>query len=104
MSDELESFVAGLPERAAAKDLSGLKASYAFVVDGGKAWTIRIDGQALALEDGAAEDVDCTISASDETLTRLLNRELGVTSAYLTGKLKLRGDLGAAMQLSKLLS
>ena len=102
MSDELESFVAGLPERAAAKDLSGLKASYAFVVDGGKAWTIRIDGQALALEDGAAEDVDCTISASEETFTRLLNRELGVTAAYLTGKLKLRGNMVKALKLASL--
>jgi putative sterol carrier protein len=34
----------------------------------------------------------------------LLGREQGVMAAYLTGKLKLSGDLGAAMQLSKLLS
>ncbi|MHB8060604.1 MAG: SCP2 sterol-binding domain-containing protein [Gaiellaceae bacterium] len=104
MSGELESFIAEIPGRAAGKDLSGLKADYAFVVEGGKAWTVRINEQEVTVSDGIAADVDCTISATEETFSRLLDRELGVMSAYLTGKLKLSGDLGAAMQLSKLLS
>jgi putative sterol carrier protein len=104
MSGELESFVAGLPARAASKDLAGIKADYALVVDGGKAWTIRVDAQEITVEDGVGEAVNCTISASEETFNRLIERDIGVMSAYLSGKLKLSGDLGAAMQLSKLLS
>lgn len=104
MSDELENFIAKIPARAAEKDLSGVRASYAFVVDGGKAWTIRVDTQEITVEEGVAGAVDCTISASEETFSRLIERRLGVMSAYLSGKLKLSGDLGAAMQLSKLLS
>jgi putative sterol carrier protein len=104
MSDEIESFIAGLPARAAEKDLTGLQATYAFVVEGGRAWTVRIEAEEVAVSDGVAANVDCTISATEETFSRLLDREIGVMSAYLSGKLKLNGDLGAAMQLSKLLS
>ena len=104
MSGELESFIAEIPARAAAKDLSGLQATYAFVVEGGKAWTIRIEAQKVTVSEGIDANADCTISATEETFTRLLGREQGVMAAYLTGKLKLSGDLGAAMQLSKLLS
>ena len=104
MSGELESFIAEIPARAARKDLSGVRATYVFVVEGGKAWTVRIEAQEVAVSDGSDENADCTISASEETFTSLLDRKLGVMSAYLSGKLKLSGDLGAAMQLSKLLS
>jgi len=57
----------------------------------------------VVVHDGIDTDVDCTISASDETFTSLLDRKLGVMSAYLSGKLRLDGDLGAAMQLNKLI-
>ena len=104
MSSELESFFAEIPARAASKDLSGVRATYAFVVvDGGKSWTVRIEGQNVTVRDGAEEDADCTISASEETFTRLLDHKLGVMSAYMSGKLKLSGDLGMAMQLNKLI-
>jgi putative sterol carrier protein len=104
MSGELESFIAEIPTRAAEKDLVGLQATYALVVEGGKAWTIRIEAQEVTVSDGISANADCTITATEETFTLLLDRKLGVMSAYLSGKLKLNGDLGAAMQLSKLLS
>jgi putative sterol carrier protein len=104
VSGEIESFIAGLPARAAERDLTGIQATYAFVVEGGKAWTVRIEADEVAVSDGVAATVDCTISGTEETFSRLLDRKLGVTSAYLSGKLKLSGDLGAAMQLSKLFS
>jgi putative sterol carrier protein len=104
MSSELESFIAEIPARAAGKDLSGLRATYVFVVEEGKAWTVRVESKDVVVSDGIDPNADCTISASEETFTGLLDRKLGVMSAYLTGKLKLSGDLGTAMQLSKLLS
>lgn len=104
MSGELESFIAEIPTRAAGKDLAGLQATYALVVENGKAWTIRIEAQEVTVSDDISANADCTITATEETFTRLLDRKLGVMPAYLSGKLKLNGDLGAAMQLSKLLS
>lgn len=104
MSSELESFFAELPVRAAGKDLSGVRAVYVCAIEGGKAWTIRIESDQVSATSGIDAAADCTISASEETFTCLLDRKLGVMSAYLSGKLKVSGDLGAAMQLGKLLS
>jgi len=104
MSGELESFFAELPARAAGKDLSGVRAVYVCAIEGGEAWTIRIEADQVSATSGIDAAADCTVSASEETFTRLLDRKLGVMSAYLSGKLRVSGDLGAAMQLGKLLS
>ena len=104
MSGELESFFAELPARAAGKDLSGVGAVYVFAIEGGKAWTVRVEADQVTVNSGIDTTAVCTVSASEETFTRLLDRKLGVMSAYLSGKLKVSGDLGAAMQLGRLLS
>ena len=47
-------------------------------------------------------DADCTIRASEETLVKIARGEANPTTAYMTGKLKIKGDIGAAMKLQKL--
>ncbi len=62
----------------------------------------------MSVADGAvsvaqgANDADCTISASEETLMKIANGEANATTAYMTGKLKIKGDMGAALKLQKL--
>ena len=51
--------------------------------------------------EGAGE-ADCTISASEETLVKIAKGEANPTTAYMTGKLKISGDMGAALKLQKL--
>ena len=49
------------------------------------------------------EDAEAvTISASQEIFQKIVAGEQNPTSAYMTGKLKLKGDMGAAMKLQKL--
>jgi len=103
MSSEFDSFFTSLPERAAERDLSGVRASYVFTLEGGNAWTVRIDDGKVSVSPGSDDSVDCTISASEETFSKLMKGEISALPAYLSGKLKLSGDLGAAMQLQRLL-
>jgi putative sterol carrier protein len=49
-----------------------------------------------------AEDADATITADAESFERIAKGELNPTTAYMTGKLKIRGDMGAALKLQKL--
>jgi putative sterol carrier protein len=42
-------------------------------------------------------DADAVISTSEETFDKLVSCEQNPTSAYMTGKLKVKGDMGAAM-------
>ena len=52
-------------------------------------------------QDGDAKP-DVTIATSEETFQKLLSGEQNPTTAYMTGKLKIKGDMGAAMKLQKL--
>jgi putative sterol carrier protein len=103
MSSEFDSFFTSLPEHVAERDLSGVRATYVFALEDGNAWTVRIDEGKASVSPGNDEGADCTISASEETYSKLIKGEISAMSAYLSGKLRLRGDLGAAMQLQKLL-
>ena len=50
----------------------------------------------------ATADADCTISASEQTFERIVAGEQNPTTAYMTGKLKVAGDMGQALKLQKL--
>jgi putative sterol carrier protein len=62
---------------------------------------VKVADGAVTVAEGM-EDTDVTISASQEVFERIVAGEQNPTSAYMTGKLKLKGDMGAAMKLQKL--
>jgi putative sterol carrier protein len=97
----VQEFFERLPTSVDAARTAGMNNSYVFQVDGVGAWTVRVADGAVTVVEGA-EDADCTISASEETLTRIVNGEQNPTTAYMTGKLKIDGDMGAALKLQKL--
>ena len=103
MSSEFDTFFTSLPEHAAGRDLSDVRASYVFALEGGNAWTVRIEEGKVSVSPGNDESADCTVSASEETYSKLIKGEISALPAYLSGKLRLKGDLSAAMQLQKLL-
>jgi putative sterol carrier protein len=64
-------------------------------------WTVRVDDGQVSVAEGA-EEADTTLSASQETFEKIVAGEQNATTAYMTGKLKIKGDMGAAMKLQKL--
>jgi putative sterol carrier protein len=89
-----------LPNVDSAK-VAGMTNTYAFDVEGAGQWTVKIADGAVTVTQGLG-DADCTISASDETLMKIAQGEQNATTAYMTGKLKIKGDMGAALKLQKL--
>ena len=80
---------------------AGLNASYRFEIDGAGSWLVEVDdGKVSVSADGG--DADCTISTSAETFMKIANGEQNPTAAYMSGKLKVKGDIGQAMKLQKL--
>ena len=75
--------------------------SYAFDIEGAGKWFVTIEDGTVSVRDGEG-DADCSISATDENFQKILSGEQNATSAYMTGKLKIKGDMGAAMKLQKL--
>ena len=48
------------------------------------------------------EDAHCTITLSNETFTKLLNKETSSMNAFMSGKMKIDGDMTVAMKLSSI--
>ena len=97
----VQEFFDQLPSRVDPAKTAGMSNSYVFDVDGVGQWTVRVADGAVTVDEGASE-ADCTISASEETLQKIVAGEQNATTAYMTGKLKIKGDMGAAMKLQKL--
>lgn len=68
--------------------------------DTGSDGVILIDGTSISTTDGPA---DCTIKLSLDDLKSLLAGDLNPTMAFISGKLKIEGDMSIAMQLSQLI-
>ena len=96
-------FFAGLESRADASKLAGMNNSYLFDIEGEGQWLVLVNDGALNVSEGSGE-ADATIATSGETFARIVGGEQNATTAYMTGKLKIKGDLGAAMKLQKLFS
>jgi putative sterol carrier protein len=96
MSEALDSAAAALSAKLGE---GGFEGSVKFDVEGDG--VIRIADGAVSTEDG---DADCTISASMDTFQELFDGELDPTAAFMTGKIKIDGDMGVAMKLGQLLA
>ena len=59
----------------------------------------KLDEGAAEVALGEAENVDATISQDYDTAVALAKQELSGTAAYMSGKIKVSGDLMKLMQL-----
>lgn len=80
-------------------------------MDGGFDGTAKfaIEGEGSIMIDGSGaragdDDADVTLTASAETFKAILDGEMNPTTAFMTGKLSVDGDMGAAMRLSGVLA
>jgi putative sterol carrier protein len=101
MAESVQDFFANLSSRADPSKTAGMTNSYVFEIDGAGEWKVDVADGAVTVTEGAG-DADVTIATSQETFEKVIAGELNPTSAYMTGKLKIKGDMGAAMKLQKL--
>ncbi len=88
--------------KVAAGNAAPIGATIKFVLDDNP---VFIDGtgdeNVVSNDDG---DADCTITMSLEDLDKLRKGELNPMMAVMSGKIKIKGDMGLAMKLQSLLS
>ena len=90
-----------LESRADASKLAGMSNSYLFDIEGEGKWLVNVADGAIAVSEGEGT-ADATIENSAETFEKIVSGEQNPTTAYMTGKLKIKGDRGAAMKLQKI--
>src|SRR5947199_9125801 len=100
MPDTVQEFFETLPSRADTSKTAGMNNSYAFDIEGAGQWTVKVEDGSIRVVDGL-DDAHVTISASQEVFQKIVAGEQNPTSAYMTGKRKLKGDMGAAMKPQK---
>jgi putative sterol carrier protein len=101
MAETAREFFETLESRVDPSKTAGMSNTYVFDIDGAGTWTVAVDDGNVKVTEGGG-DADATISASEETFQKIAAGEQNATSAYMTGKLKIKGDMGAAMKLQKL--
>lgn len=86
---------------------AGKKASIQQVITGPDVQTdywIMIDDGLIDMGVGDASAPDATITQSYETATALAKSELSAVTAYMTGKIKIGGNLGLLLSLQSVLA
>jgi putative sterol carrier protein len=101
MAEDVREFFDTLSSRADSSKTAGMSNSYVFDIEGAGQWKVDVDDGTVTVTEGGG-DADVTISSSEETFQKIIAGEQNPTSAYMTGKLKIKGDMGAAMKLQKL--
>ncbi|MEP2030224.1 MAG: SCP2 sterol-binding domain-containing protein [Paracoccaceae bacterium] len=96
MSDVIEQAVTILNEKLSGADIGG---SAKFSIEG--------EGDIIMDDDGARagdDSADVTLSADADTFKSILDGETNPTSAFMSGKLTVDGDMGMAMKLASALA
>ncbi|GIO28717.1 SCP2 sterol-binding domain-containing protein [Ornithinibacillus bavariensis] len=85
--------------------ISGVTVTYQFDItgdDGGNYQLQLRDGQAKVIT-GSEAPADCTLTMSLDSFDKFLSGKLKGTMAFMTGKLKIKGDITKAMKLETIL-
>lgn len=96
MSDVVTEAVAALNAKL---DGAGFEGTAKFMIEDEGGIIINADGA-----HSSDEDADVTLTASTEVFKAILDGEMNPTTAFMTGKLTVDGDMGQAMKLAGVLS
>ena len=87
-----------------ADKVQGMSATYQFNVtgDNGGEWTVAIADGAVTVAAGTTDSPSITLTIDDANFLDLVAGKLNGQTAFLTGKLKIQGDMTLAMKLQSI--
>ncbi len=100
VAEFFQSLTASL-DRDAAEDVTVV---YQFDLSGtqGGQYSVQVGDGACTVQQGMHPDPHVTISMTGEDCLKLLNGKLNVPASVMTGRLRVSGDMGLALQLKSL--
>jgi putative sterol carrier protein len=99
-----QEFFDGLEYRFHADRAAGLDCIYQFEITGddGGAWHADISGGSCTVTPGVSTSPDITITCGASDWMKIVEGKLNPQMAFMTGKLKVKGDMGLALRLQSL--
>lgn len=70
--------------------------------EGGGEWTIQIRDQKCQVQTGLIGAPRLLLSADEATIRGVFTRKIDPTRAFMSGKIKIKGDISMAMKLASL--
>ena len=95
-------FFADLNGRSDASRADDLSASYRFEIDDAGSWHLDVENGAVTVTE-SRDDADCVIATDEQTFLAVVGNEQSPMGAYMTGKIRVEGDMGLALRLKDLL-
>lgn len=86
--------------------IANFKGSYQFELtgEGGGTYHAVLDNGSYDIGEGPAASPGCTVTISAGDFVAMTQGKLNPTAAFMSGKLKIKGDMGLAMKLQSLIS
>jgi putative sterol carrier protein len=100
--DSVKQFFESLPAKIPAEKAAGVTNSYLFEIHEVGIWFVDVSDGKVTVTEGEAE-ADVRFGMSEEIFRKLLNGEQNAMRGVMTGKIKVKGDMGAATKLGKIL-
>lgn len=100
MSD-VAAFFEQVPGKVNKDKIKDMNCVYQFNItgEGGGDWNIVIANGSATVNEGIADDPNITITMEAGNFVSLLQGKLNGQMAFMTGKLKIKGEMGLAMKL-----
>lgn len=93
-----------MPSRFKKDAAQGLNAVYQFDLsgEGGGKWQVLINNQTCEVKEGAHPSPSITISMTAQDYLDMVSGKLNGQVAFMSGKLRIAGDMGLAMRMASL--
>ncbi|MFQ5415705.1 MAG: SCP2 sterol-binding domain-containing protein [Myxococcota bacterium] len=94
-----------LPERLSDREkLKGIAVTLQFDISGeaGGKWVLSIADQKAEIREGCIDDPRITLKMKDTDYVSLVNGDISGQKAFMTGKLRFKGDMNTGMKLQRL--
>ncbi|MEW5855016.1 MAG: SCP2 sterol-binding domain-containing protein [Myxococcota bacterium] len=100
-----EIFEVKMPENLTPEKAKKINAIYQFKItgEGGGEWFIDLTKESDWVSAGTTDKAKCTITVPAKEWVDILLGKLNPQMAFMSGKLKVQGDMGLAMKLQSLL-